>query len=43
MFRPHEVHRRRWPRNALVLGLLLGFVALIFVVSLVKFAQMSGV
>ncbi len=43
MMREHEIHRRRWPRNLLIGGLLLAFVALIFFVSIAKFsAQVSG-
>jgi hypothetical protein len=38
MMKEHEVHRRRWPRNLLVGGLLIGFVALIFFVSIAKFS-----
>jgi len=42
MMKEHEVHRRRWPRNLLVGGLLIGFVALIFFVSLAKFSAQVG-
>jgi len=38
----HEIHRRRWPRNALVGGLLIAFVVLIFFVSIVKFSGQTG-
>jgi hypothetical protein len=39
MMKEHEVHRRRWPRNLLVGGLLFAFVALIFFVSIAKFTE----
>lgn len=39
MMKEHEVHRRRWPRNLLVGGLLIAFVALIFFVSIAKFTE----
>lgn len=40
--REHELHRRRFSRN-LGLGLVLGgFVALIFVVSMVKISNLDG-
>ena len=42
MMKEHEVHRRRWPRNLLVGGLLIGFVALIFFVSIAKFSAQVG-
>lgn len=38
MMRPHEIHKRRWARNAVVGGLLFAFVFLVFIVSIVKFS-----
>lgn len=40
MMKPHEIHKRRWPRNALVGGLLIAFVVLIFFVTIAKLSAL---
>ncbi|MEM8792829.1 MAG: cytochrome C oxidase assembly protein [Pseudomonadota bacterium] len=43
MKRDHELHDRRRGRNLGVLALLLGFVAMLFFVTIVKLGDTSGV
>jgi len=40
--RDHELHRRRRGRNLAVLGLLAGFAALLFAVTVVKLGENAG-
>jgi hypothetical protein len=42
LHREHELHRRRRTRNVAVLTALLGFVALLFVVTIVKMGAHAG-
>lgn len=42
MMKEHEIHRRRWARNAVVGGLLIAFVVLVFFVSIAKFSGQTG-
>ena len=42
MMKEHEMHKRRFARNVVTGGLLFAFVALIFVVSVVKFLGQAG-
>ncbi len=40
--REHELHRRRRARNLAVLGVLAGFAALLFAVTIVKLGGAAG-
>jgi len=42
LHRDHELHRRRRGRNLAVLGLLAGFAALLFAVTVVKLGENAG-
>jgi hypothetical protein len=42
LHREHELHKRRRTRNVATLALLGGFVALIFIVTIVKLGENAG-